>query len=99
MERKNYKISQEVLKFPYNGNCENNDNEIFSEKFCCCITKIRKKTIEGIKLSIFYLDVSLSFANGVIPYRAVGFQVFHRSAPFLTFTQTVSEKVKIAPLT
>ena len=28
MERKNYKISQEVFKFPYNGNFEKNDNEM-----------------------------------------------------------------------
>ena len=30
MERKNYKISREVFKFPYNGNCENNDNEMLT---------------------------------------------------------------------
>ena len=28
MERKNYKISREVFKFPYNGNFEKNDNEM-----------------------------------------------------------------------
>jgi len=53
MERKNYKISQEVFKFPYNGNFEKNDNEMFSEKFCCCTIKIRKKII---KHSEFNLD-------------------------------------------
>ena len=99
MERKNYKISQEVFKFPYNGNCEKNDNEMFSEKFCCCITKVRKRTLKGIEWSIFYLEVSLSVANGVIPSRAIGFPVFPRSAPSLTFTQSISEKVKIAPVT
>ena len=51
MERKNYKISQEVFKFPYNGNFEKNDNEMFSEKFCCCTIKICKKIIKGIKWS------------------------------------------------
>ena len=49
MERKNYKISREVFKFPYNGNCENNDNEMFSEKFCCCTIKVRKKIKKGIE--------------------------------------------------
>jgi hypothetical protein len=34
MKRKNLNISQEVFKFPYNGNFTNNDNEMFSEKFC-----------------------------------------------------------------
>ena len=72
MERKSYKISQEVFKFPYNGNFEKNDNEMFSEKFCCCTIKIRKKIIKGIKWSIFYLEVSLSVANGVIPSQAIG---------------------------
>ena len=72
MERKNYKISQEVFKFPYNGNFEKNDNEMFSEKFCCCTIKIRKKIIKGIKWSIFYLEVSVSVANGVIPSQAIG---------------------------
>ena len=68
MERKNYKISQEVSKFPYNGNFEKNDNEMFSEKFCCCTIKIRKKIIKGIRWSIFHLEVSVSVANGVIPF-------------------------------
>nr|ULD16120.1 hypothetical protein [Cylindrotheca closterium] len=75
MERKNYKISQEVFKFPYNGNFEKNDNEMFSEKFCCCTIKIRKKIIKGIKWSIFYLEVSVSVANGVIPSQAIGLPI------------------------
>ena len=75
MERKNYKISQEVFKFPYNGNFEKNANEMFSEKFCCCTIKIRKKIIKGIKSSIFYLKVSLSVANGVIPSQAIGLPI------------------------
>ena len=40
MKRKNYKISREVFKFPFYGN---NDNEMFSEKFCCCTIEVRKK--------------------------------------------------------
>jgi hypothetical protein len=72
MERKNYKISQEVFKFPYNGNFEKNDNEMFSEKFRCCTIKIRKKIIKGIRWSIFYLEVSVSVVNGVIPSQAIG---------------------------
>lgn len=59
MKRKNSDISREVFKFPYNGNFEKNDNEMFSEKFCCCTIKVRKKIIKGIKLSIFYLEVSV----------------------------------------
>ena len=98
MERKNYKISREVFKFPYNGNCEKNDNEMFSEKFCCCTIKVRKKIIKGIEWSIFYLEVSLSVANGVIPSQAIGLPVFPTSAPKMRFTQSISEKVKIAPV-
>jgi len=75
MERKIYKISQEVFKFPYNGNFEKNDNEMFSEKFCCCTIKIRKKIIKGMKWSIFYLEVSLSVANGVIPSQTIGLPI------------------------
>ena len=75
MERKNYKISQEVFKFPYNGNFEKNDNEMFSEKFCCCTIKIRKKIIKGIRWSIFYLEVSVSVVNGVIPSQAIGLPI------------------------
>ena len=86
MERKNYKISREVFKFPYNGNCENNDNEMFSEKFCCCITKVRKRTLKGIEWSIFYLEVSLSVANGVIPSQAIGLPIFPTPAPKMKFT-------------
>jgi len=75
MERKNYKISREVFKFPYNGNFEKNDNEMFSEKFCCCTIKVRKKIIKGIKWSIFYLEVSVSVANGIIPSQAIGLTI------------------------
>src|SRR5210317_1734266 len=75
MERKNYKISQKVFEFPYNGNFEKNDNEMFSEKFCCCTIKIRKKIIKGIKWSIFYLEVSLSVANVVIRSQAIGLPI------------------------
>jgi len=101
MERKNSKISREVFKFPYNGNFEKNDNEIFSEKFCCCTIKVRKKIIKGIKWSIFYLEVSFSVVNGVgvIPSQAIGLPIFPTSAPKMRFTQTISQKVKIAPVT
>lgn len=71
---------------------------MFSEKFCCCTIKIRKKVIRGIKWSIFYLDVSLSVSNGVIPSKAIGLSVFPTSAPKLRCTQSISEKVKIAPV-
>jgi hypothetical protein len=75
MKRKNSDISREVFKFPYNGNFEKNDNEMFSEKFCCCTIKVRKKIIKGIKWSIFYLEVSVSVANGVIPSQAIGLTI------------------------
>ena len=75
MERKNFKISREVFKFPYNGNFEKNDNEMFSEKFCCCTIKVRKKIIKRIKWIIFYLEVSVSVANGVIPSQAIGLPI------------------------
>ena len=69
---------------------------MFSEKFCCYAIKGRKKIIKGIKWSIFYLEVSLSVANGVIPSQAIGLPVFPTSAPKMRFTQSISEKVKIA---
>ena len=61
-----------MFKFPYNENFEKNDNEMFSEKFCCCTIKIRKKIIKGIKWSIFYLKVSVSVASEVIPSQVIG---------------------------
>jgi len=75
-----------------------NDNEIFSEKFCCCTIKVRKKVIKGIKWTIFYLDVSIRVANGIIPSQAIGLPVFPTSAPKVRFTQSISEKVKITPV-
>ena len=66
---------------------------MFSEKFGCCTIKIRKKII---KWSIFSLEVSFSVANGVIPSQAI--PIFTTSAPKMRFTQSVSEKVKIAPV-
>ena len=75
MKRKNSNISREVFKFPYNRNFEKNDNEMFSEKFCCCIIKVSKKIIKGIKWSIFYLEVSVSVVNGVIPSQAIGLAI------------------------
>lgn len=51
MERKNYKISREVFKFPSNKNCAKNDNEMFLEKFCCCTIKVRKKIIKLFPLT------------------------------------------------
>ena len=50
MVRENFKISQEVLKFPYNGNFEKNYNEMFSEKFCYCTIKVREKIIKKNKM-------------------------------------------------
>lgn len=48
---------------------------MFTEKFCCCTIKVRKKIIKGIKWSIFYLEVSFSVANGVIPSQAIGLTI------------------------
>ena len=62
--------------FPYNGNFEKNNNEMFSEKFCYCTIKGRKKIIKGIKSSLFYIEVIFSVANGVIPSQAIGLPIF-----------------------
>ena len=75
MARKNFKISQEVFKFPYNGNFEKTYNEILSEKFCYSTIKARKKIIRKIKWTIFYLEFSLSITNGVIPFQAIGLPI------------------------
>jgi len=48
---------------------------MLSEKFCCCTIKVRKKIRKGIKWSIFYLEVSFSLANGVIPSQAIGLPI------------------------
>lgn len=98
MGRKNYKIYREVFKFPYNGNCENNNSEMFSEKFCCCTITVRTKIKKRIEWSIFYLELSLSVANGVIPSPSVVLPVFPTSAPKMRVTQSISEKVKFAPV-
>ena len=49
---------------------------MFSEKFCYCTIKGRKKIIKGIKSSLFYLEVIFSVANGVIPSQAIGLPIF-----------------------
>ena len=49
MERKNYNISREVFKFPYNSNFKDDENEMFSENFCCYTIAVRKKITRKIK--------------------------------------------------
>ena len=49
MKKENYKIFQEVFKFPYNENFKKNDNEMLSKKFCYRTIAIRKKTIKIVK--------------------------------------------------
>ena len=61
-----YIVSIEVQKYPYCGRTDETEDSL-SEKICCSTIKVRKKIIKGIKESIFYLEVSLSVANGVIP--------------------------------
>ena len=93
---KNYTISLEVFKFPLYGNFETNDNEMFSEKFCC----YAKKVIKGIKWAIFYVEVSFTLANGVIPSQAIGLPIFSTTAPItksMNFNDNLSAKPKIAP--
>jgi hypothetical protein len=69
-----YKVSVEIIKYPYCG--KSVDSEKFlSEKICCSTIKFRKKIIKGIKWSIFYLEVSVSVANGVIPSQAIGLAI------------------------
>jgi hypothetical protein len=83
MERKNYKISREGFKFPYNVNFEKNDNEMLSEKFCYCTIKVRKKIIKGIEWGIFYIGVSFNFATGIIPSQAIGLPILP-TTPLIT---------------
>ena len=54
---------------------EGNDDEILSEKFCCCTIKVRKKIIKAIKWIIVYVEVSLRIANGVSPVQAIGLPI------------------------
>ena len=84
MERKKYKISGEVFKFPYNGNCEN--NETFSEKFCYCTIKVHKKIKKGIEANITCLELILNVANGISTSRVL--PVFPTSAPKMRVTQS-----------
>ena len=100
MERKNYNISREVFKFPYNGNFENNDNEMFSEKFCCYTIEVRKKVTKKIKWAIFYVEVISTVINGVTPSQAIGLPIFPTTAPVIrtmNFNDDLSAKPKIAP--
>lgn len=43
MGQENYKVFDEVFKFPYNGNSKEINDEMLSEKFCGWIIKIHKK--------------------------------------------------------
>jgi len=71
---KKYKVSVEVFKYPYCGKSVESE-KFLSEKICCSTIKVRKKIIKGIKWSIFYLEVSVSVANGVIPSQAIGLAI------------------------
>ena len=73
-ESNEYLISVEVFKYPYCGKLIESE-EFLSEKICCSTIKVRKKIIKGIKWSIFYLEVSVSVANGVIPSQAIGLPI------------------------
>ena len=49
---KKYKISVEVLKYPYCGKSNESieSEEFLSEKICCYTIKIRKKIVRSIRL-------------------------------------------------
>lgn len=93
----NYNISREVLKFRYNGNFENNDNEMFSEKFCCYRIEVRKKVTKKIKWAIFYGELTSTFINWVTPSQAIGLPIFPTTAPVSRSMNFNSAKPKIAP--
>ena len=92
-----YNISREVFKFPYNGNFETNDNEMFSEKFCYCIIRVRKKIVYGIKYSLICGEFILNVAGGLNPAQAIGLPI----VPINTNTRIVrssnSKKIKTTP--
>lgn len=71
VDKKNYKISEEVFHFPYNGNLENNHNEMFSEKVCSGTVKIYKRIKNRIKWGIFFLEIKVIVFNAIIPCKAV----------------------------
>ena len=73
-ESNKYIISVEVLKYLYCGKSIESE-EFLSEKICCSTIKVRKKIIKRIKWSIFYLEVSFSVANRVIPSQAIGLPI------------------------
>ena len=73
MERKNYKISREVFKFPYNGNNENEDDQMLSEKICLCTIKARKNIFRKTKRVFVYGQLIASVSYGLAPIPATSF--------------------------
>ena len=71
---KKYKISVEVLKYPYCGKSLESE-EFLSEKICCCTIKVRKKIIKKAKWLIVYGDFVLRLTNGVVPSQAIGLAI------------------------
>ena len=71
---KNYRISVEVLKYPYCGKSIDSE-EFLSEKICCYTIQIRKKVVRKTKRVFVYGQLILSLGNGLVPIQAIGLPI------------------------
>ena len=85
---KKYKISVEVLKYPYCGKSSQSieSEEFLSEKICCYMIIIRKKIVRKTKRVFVYGQLIISLGNGLAPSQAIGL-------PILTTTPAIMRSI------
>lgn len=81
--QKNYRISKELFKYPYNSRFEVNDDEMFSEKLCSGTIKVRKKIVKAGKLGLVGIQIVFNIITGIAPSQAIGLPILTPSAPMM----------------
>ena len=64
-------VSGEIFKYPYNANIDRFEKEMFSEKLCVFIIKIRKKGFQKAKIYLLSSQLILSIGTGMVPSNAM----------------------------
>ena len=98
MERKNYKISREVYKYPYCAKSIESE-EFLSEKICCYTIKIRKKMVRKTKRVFLYGQLICALGNGLSPIQAIGLPILPTNMTIIRSIHSntdLSKKVIIA---
>lgn len=104
---KKYRVSREVLKYPYCGTCIES-KEFLSEKICSYTIKVRQKIIKKAKLIMISVDFIFrsttaiaSVTNGVVPSQAIGLPIVTTHPPIMRFINSnthLSKNLLSAPI-